>query len=117
MLTELPVLEPALQLEPSLPRNPSDRSCADISHAILRLSPSEDDPVRIIQAAQIQLRRWRQLARLTPAARWRDHVGEIIAARDALLGIADHVTSPRAGVHSAHGARSFGIGAELHGCG
>ena len=117
MLTELPMLEPAFQFEPSLRRNPSDRSVAEISHAILRLSPSEDDPVRIIQAAQIQLRRWRQLARLAPSARWRDHVGEIIAARDALLGIASHVTAPREGVHSAHGARAVGIGAELHGCG
>lgn len=117
MLTELPVLEPALQLEPSLPRNPIDRSSAGVSHVILRLSPSEADPVRIIQAAQIQLRRWRQVARLAPSARWRDRVGEIIAARDALLGIADHMTSPRAGVHSAHGAQSVCIGAELHGRG
>jgi hypothetical protein len=117
MLTELPVLEPAIQFEPALPRNPSDRSFAESSYAILRLSPSEDDPVRIIQAAQIQLRRWRQVARLAPSARWRDHVGEIIAARDALLGIDDRVTAPREGVHSAHGGRSVGSGAELQGCG
>lgn len=54
-------------------------------HRVLMLPPTVSDPVRIILAAQIQLRRWRQpQADVTPAVVQR-RVREIVAAREALL--------------------------------
>ena len=61
-------------------------------YALLRVSPRERDPVRVILAAQIQLRQWRSLDccelsgqgvpwRLEP----RQRILEIVAARDAML--------------------------------
>ena len=61
-------------------------------YALLRVSPGERDPVRVILAAQIQLRRWRSLACCeTPGAdvTWRleprQRILDIVAARDAML--------------------------------
>lgn len=103
----LPVLQPPAASAPNAAASP------DPAHAILRLSPAVSDPVRIIQAAQIQLRRWRQAAQLAPAAAWKEHVGEIITARDTLLGISIHMTGLSEGVHSSHGARAGGVAGEI----
>lgn len=54
-------------------------------HGVLHLPPSVRDPVRIILAAHIQLRRWRRLEQTTEAADLQRRVREIIAARDTLL--------------------------------
>ncbi len=56
-----------------------------VARRVLGLEAGEADPVRIILAAQIQLRRWR---RMDPAERprfWPDRVRAIVAARDRLL--------------------------------
>lgn len=54
-------------------------------HRVLGLRNGERDPVSIIRAAQIRLRRWRQLHASVPAASWRRRVQLIVAARDDLL--------------------------------
>lgn len=71
---------------------PSGFSRVPPPYKLLQVSPRESDPVRVILAAQIQLRRWRSLAccelsgqgvtwRLEP----RQRILEIVAARDAML--------------------------------
>ncbi|MCX7412702.1 MAG: hypothetical protein NTW36_04575 [Planctomycetia bacterium] len=71
---------------------PSGFSRVPPPYKLLRVSPRESDSVRVILAAQIQLRRWRSLAccelsgqgvswRLEP----RQRIHEIVAARDAML--------------------------------
>lgn len=55
------------------------------SHRVLGLKNGEWDPVSIIRAAQIRLRRWRRLHASVPAASWRRRVQVIVAARDDLL--------------------------------
>ncbi len=55
------------------------------SHRVLGLKNGERDPVSIIRAAQIRLRRWRRLHTSVPAASWRRRVQLIVAARDDLL--------------------------------
>lgn len=66
-------------------------------HRVLRISRYEKDPVRIILAAQIQLRRWRRQDSLAEQAasqaksqaasqaKTRQCIREIIAARESLL--------------------------------
>jgi hypothetical protein len=54
-------------------------------HRLLRVSPHENDPVTIILAAQIQLRRWRRAEPGQSPNRIRQRVREITAARDMLL--------------------------------
>jgi hypothetical protein len=84
-------------------------------HSVLRLPSAVDDPVRIIRAAQIQLRRWRREVATGPAAprhrRAREIVGEIIAARESLLSDTISVQTPQAGVDSTHAAEEAPIGA------
>lgn len=53
---------------------------------LLGLSPATADPVRIITAAQIRLRRWRRSAELTqPSRQLCERIQRITEARDALL--------------------------------
>lgn len=82
-------------------------------HSVLNLPPAVDDPVRIIQAAQIQLRRWRRSSLTNGNAADAGRVGEIITAREMLLRRAMQlpapprrgigVTAPCEGVDSSHG--------------
>lgn len=62
------------------------------AHKILGLSPREDDAVKVIEVAQVLLRRWRrvplapegeQVARCVSEAR--NRIREIVAAREAML--------------------------------
>jgi hypothetical protein len=61
-------------------------------HKILGLSPREDDPVKVIEVAQLMLRRWRRVP-LAPegvafphrVGEARNRIREIIAARQAML--------------------------------
>jgi hypothetical protein len=53
--------------------------------AVLGLEPGEADPVRIILAAQLRLRRCRRGNAATNAGPPGDEVRRIIAARDSLL--------------------------------
>ena len=59
-------------------------------HRLLRVSPQENDPVVIILAAQIQLRRWRRAEPGQSASRIRRRIREITAARDSLLLVQTH---------------------------
>jgi hypothetical protein len=60
---------------------------------VLRISRHEKDPVQIILAAQIQLRRWRRqdslaeqaASQAASQAKTRQRIKEIIAARESLL--------------------------------
>ncbi len=63
-------------------------------HRLLRVSPHENDPVMIILAAQIQLRRWRRAEDGQSPSRIRQRIREITAARDSLLMVQ---TRPRTG--------------------
>lgn len=54
-------------------------------HRILRLPPHEVDPVQIISAAYVQLRRWRSGDHQVPEAERLRRVWQIITARDAML--------------------------------
>ena len=54
-------------------------------HRLLRVSPQENDPVMIILAAQIQLRRWRRTEPGQSPSRIRQRIRQITAARDSLL--------------------------------
>ncbi len=54
-------------------------------HRLLRVSPHENDPVMIILAAQIQLRRWRRAEPGQSPSRIRERIRRITAARDSLL--------------------------------
>jgi hypothetical protein len=76
----------AAQPAPALPPRPSAAGPSRRTAAsVLGLEPEEADPVRIVQAAQLRLRRYRRGGR--PAAN-RDHVAEmhrIAEARDQLL--------------------------------
>jgi hypothetical protein len=56
-----------------------------LPHHLLRVSRDETDPVMIILAAQIQLRRWRRSEPGQSPSRIRRRIREIAAARDALL--------------------------------
>lgn len=90
-------------------------------HDVLRLPSAVDDPVRIIRAAQIQLRRWRREVAAGPAAARQRHVskvvGEIIAARESLLRSSIHVQAPQVGVNSSHAAAYATDGARQAGYG
>lgn len=55
-------------------------------HRVLRVSRHETDPVRIILAAQIQLRRWRLADSGTTPCVARQRIRQIVAARDELIG-------------------------------
>ena len=61
-------------------------------HRVLRVPRHEADPVRIILAAQIQLRRWRQAEPGQTSARIRQRIRTIVAARDALIGAGKPLT-------------------------
>ena len=52
---------------------------------LLRVSPHENDPVVIILAAQIQLRRWRRAEPGQSPSKIRQRIRQITAARDSLL--------------------------------
>jgi len=54
-------------------------------HRILRLPPQETDPVQIIAAAYVQLRRWRSGESEVSASERQRRVRLIIVARDAML--------------------------------
>ena len=79
------------------------------SHAVLRLPAAVDDPVRIIRAAQIQLRRWRREVAHAAAEPRQQRAGEIvveiIAARESLLRRSLVMQTPQLGVQSAHAGR------------
>jgi hypothetical protein len=61
-------------------------------HRVLRVPRYETDPVRIILAAQIQLRRWRQAEPGQTPHRIRQRICAIVAARDALIGAGKPLT-------------------------
>jgi hypothetical protein len=65
------------------------RPATDFHHRVLGLARGESDPVRIITAAHIRLRRWRRLMDRVSHPRVIDgtvgRVRRIIRARDALL--------------------------------
>ena len=54
-------------------------------HRLLRVSLQENDPVMIILAAQIQLRRWRRAEPGQSPSKIRQRIRQITAARDSLL--------------------------------
>ncbi len=54
-------------------------------HRLLRVSLHENDPVMIILAAQIQLRRWRRAEPGQSPSKIRERIRRITAARDSLL--------------------------------
>ena len=57
-------------------------------HRVLGLRSHENDPVLIITAAQVRLRRWRRLPEHAPESLHSgpvDHIRRITVARDALL--------------------------------
>lgn len=56
-------------------------------HRVLRISRGETDPVQIILAAQIQLRRWRRGEPGETPLRIRQRIRQIIAARDSLMAM------------------------------
>ncbi len=62
-------------------------------HRVLRVSPDETDMERIIVAAQIQLRRWRQGELGHTSFRSLHRIRRIIAARDSLLALAANRTA------------------------
>lgn len=65
-------------------------------HRILRLPPHEADPVQIISAAYVQLRRWRSSELDVSASERQRRVRLIIVARDAMLRhVLDGRTSTR----------------------
>jgi hypothetical protein len=55
-------------------------------HRLLRVSRHETDPVRIILAAHIQLRRWRRPELGQSPDRVQRRIRAIVAAREALIG-------------------------------
>ena len=57
-----------------------------VPHRVLRIPRHETDPVRIILAAHIQLRRWRRAEPGQSPSLVRQRIREIGAARDALIG-------------------------------
>ncbi len=75
-------------------------------HRVLRLPRSVRDPVRIILAAQIQLRRWRRPDQTTTAADSQRRVREIVAARDGLLREALPCVGRAKGVNSPNGRQA-----------
>ncbi len=54
-------------------------------HRVLGVSRHETDPVQIILAAQIRLRRWRRLDPADMSAQRRRRVHEIVGAREAMM--------------------------------
>jgi len=54
-------------------------------HRLLRIPSCETDPVMIILAAQIQLRRWRRMETAKSPAIARRRIRDIVAARDSLM--------------------------------
>jgi hypothetical protein len=63
------------------------RSLAQPSpHRVLRVSRHETDPVMIILAAQLQLRRWRLADPAKQCPRIRQRIQAIVVARDLLVG-------------------------------
>lgn len=89
------------------PREETDGFRPVPSHAVLRLHSAVDDPVQIIRAAQIQLRRWRrelaEAGAVMGQRRVGKLVGEIIAARNSLLRRSVDVHPPQTGVESGNG--------------
>jgi len=88
----------------------SPESVRSEPHRVLRISRHEKDPVRIILAAQIQLRRWRRqeslaeqaVSQAASQAKTRQRIKQIIAARESLLmaavtriGIPDRILARR----------------------
>lgn len=86
-------------------------------HRILRLPPHEADPVQIISAAYVQLRRWRTGEQAVSASERQRRVRLIIVARDAMLR---HVLDDRSAMRQSRSvlrrvahARSVGAGIAL----
>jgi len=67
------------------PERLGGRAKLRLPHRLLRVSPHETDPVMIILAAQIQLRRLRRTEPGHSPDRIRRKIRDISAARDALL--------------------------------
>ena len=63
-------------------------------HRVLRVPRHETDPVRIILAAQIQLRRWRRSETGQSSDRIQQRIQAIVAARDALVGAGKPLIRP-----------------------
>ena len=63
-----------------------------LPHRVLRVSRHETDPVRIILAAQVQLRRWRRAEQWQSPDQIRQRIRKIVAARDALIGAGKPLT-------------------------
>ena len=83
-------------------------------HHVLQISRDESDMERIILAAQIQLRRWRQDELAHTSFRSQQRIRQIIAARDAMLASAatrDAILI-RSVPHAAGGGMSLPLGRE-----
>ncbi len=78
-------------------------------HRVLRISRGETDPVQIILAAQIQLRRWRRGEPGETPLMIRRRIRQIIAARDSLMAI----TRMRNAVPASRGVSAALIGAAM----
>lgn len=65
-------------------RRTSDQETPE-PHRVLGISRHETDPVQIILAAQIRLRRWRRLDPAAMPAQRRRRVHEIVGAREAMM--------------------------------
>lgn len=70
--------------QPSGPRRGPSLS-ADVARRVLGLPVGEADPVLIILAAHIRLRRWRRVGECDPSIGTVGHIRRITRARDALL--------------------------------
>ena len=81
---------------------PPRRRPATQAHRILRISRDETDALRIILAAQIQLRRWRRGEPGYASYKCVQRIREIVAARDLLVAqaVARHRMLTRGDEHS-----------------
>lgn len=71
------------RLHARLRRQPG--SAAVEPHRVLGISRHETDPVQIILAAQIRLRRWRRIDPAEMSVQRRRRVDEILGAREAMM--------------------------------
>lgn len=83
------------------------------AHRVLRISRGETDPVQIILAAQIQLRRWRRGEPGETPLRIRQRIRQIIAARDSLMEINRAITRMQIALPANRGLNAALFGAAM----
>ena len=84
-VSQLANLPRAVPVPTHAPRTGASRLVQVKPHRVLRISRRETDPVQIILAAQIQLRRWRRGEMGETPLQSRQRIREIVAARDSLI--------------------------------